>query len=230
MEILLYILLFITVLVIITLLLPLKIFVRVTGAMDKRFDILGNFMFFSGLFGCGLHYYDGIYMVSIFIHSWKLLTVNVTPMIRYITRKAKKRSKKPVKEKEEKINKTLSGRISTAYIKTFTYWGYFIEGFRDFRNTIRFDRFSAHVTVGLNNPAITGLIAGIIYAVNDLLPRSCTITSSWDFTRTLIRGDLSLNATFLSHLFWKAMIRRFIGIVIHWKRKRKRLVQNTVIA
>ena len=158
-------------------------------------------MILSGFIGCGFHYSDDLYRVKIFLHTVKILDADVTPVFRFIRRKVKKRTKKPrIKKREEK--KPLVDRLKIHYRKGLIWWRYFKKGFRDFRDTVRFDHVSISVKLGLGNPAVTGKIIGILYAINGVLPESCVITPIWDFTCPVLCGDVSIKLTFFSLKFW----------------------------
>ena len=209
MEIFLWILLTLAGLIILAFLLPLRIYINAAGGTDKGFNFFGKVMIFSGLIGGGLFHCGKVYRVSIFLYTWRILDVDLTSIIAYFRRKAKRPEKARKKEKIEKKEdkKPLVDRLKAYHSKTITYWGYFKEGFHDFCEIIRFDHFSADVTLGLVNPAVTGWITGIIFALNNVLPESCVITPSWDFTHPVLRCDVSITITFISLKFWKNVIR-----------------------
>ena len=190
---------------VLALLMPLKVYFLATGGTDKGFEVSGKVMFFSGKVGGGLHYYEKVYRARMFLFSWKVFDINVTSIVGYISHKVKKRPVK-VKKKEKKEKQPLFDRLRIFYRNRAVYWRYFTKGLHDVHDMIRFDQFSANVKLGIGNPYVTGWIIGIIFALNNVLPKSCVIAPSWDFTRQIVRGNVSLSLTFVSLKFWKTLI------------------------
>ncbi|MFC1693177.1 hypothetical protein ACFL1R_06705 [Candidatus Latescibacterota bacterium] len=205
------------------LLMPLKCFVHLEGGIDKGFDITGRVMFFTGLIGGGVRYVRGIYRLNVFILSWKIVSCNITPVINYFKRKRKERPVKPGKEKKKVEEKPFLARLKSGYRKLPVYIMYVKEGLRDFRDTVKPDQFLGNVTLGLGNPALTGWISGFIIFINDLLPPKYEITPSWDFTREVLGGELSLKVTILTHILWIKAIRYIPRI----KSLKKRHIKNS---
>jgi len=216
----------VAILVILAFLLPVKLYFQAAGEMDRGFELNGKVMIFSGFIGGGFHYSSNdLYRAKMFLLKVKILDADVTPVVRFIRRKVKERPKKPKIEKREE-KKPLVDRLKTHYRKGLIWWGYFKKGFRDFRDTVRFDHVSTSVKLGLGNPAVTGKIIGILYAINGVLPESCVITPTWDFTSPVLCGDVSIAITFFSLKFWKHVIQYTPEIArkIITHRKRSRII------
>lgn len=216
MGITIYCLLALAGLAVLSILLPVKIYLKSAGGTDSGFEVTGRVMIYSGLVGGGMYYFDKAYRANIFLHTWKILDADITSIVSYFRSKAKKRAaEKPEKEKikKEEEKKPLFERMKSGYSKIDTYMGYFKEGYRDFREIVHFDYFNADITMGLGNPAITGLTSGIIFALNGVLPKSCEIIHSFDFSRRVIQGDVSIKITFISLKFWKNVLRHLPDII-----------------
>ena len=206
MEILLYLFIAMIGFAVLALLMPVKVSVLATGGTDKGFEVAGKVMFFSGIAGGGLHYFEKVYRVHMFLFSWKVFEIDVTRAIGYISSKAKKIPVK-VKEKEKKEKRSLFDSLKIFYRNRVIFWRYFKKGLHDFRDIIEFDQCSADIKLGLCNPFATGWIIGIIFALKSVLPKSCVITHSWDFTRQIVHGNVTLSFTFVSLKFWKNLFR-----------------------
>ena len=205
METLLYLSVAVMGLGVLALFMPVKVYFLADGGTVKGFEVSGKVMFFSGTVGGGLHYFEKIYHAHMFLFSWKVFDIDITSIVGYISRKTKK---KPLigEKKEKKEKQPHFDRLRTFYRKKAVYWGYFTKGLHDFSDMIRCDQFSAHVKLGLGNPFVTGWIVGMIYTHNNILPKSCVIAPSWDFTRQIVQGNVSLSLTFVSLKFWKNFI------------------------
>lgn len=223
-EIILYVLIALTVIVVCALIFPVKFFLHASGGTEKGYEISGRIMMFSGLVGGGLMYHGDIYRLQFFISSKRLLSVNIQPAVKYVSGKAKERREKKVKPLKKKA--PLIERITAYYHESATYWEYGKMGLSDIREILRIDLFSTHVTLGLGNPALTGKIVGIIYAVNNILPRPFEITPSWDFSRRTLQGELTVTIVLFSHKFWKKVVQRFPMIIAVIQKMRGRKYQS----
>jgi hypothetical protein len=198
-------------------LMPVKIHFYAAGGTDEGFDVTGKVMIYSGLVGCGFRHCRKQYRLHFFIHSWKAIDADITSIIAYFRRNEKKKSvetRKKVKAKKIEEKKPLFERLKTFYQKAYIYRGYFKDGYRAFREIIRFDRFYVNIILGLGKPAATGQIIGIICALNSILPENCRITSRCNFTRQVLQGDVSIAITIISLQFWKNTIRY---IPVFWR-------------
>lgn len=228
-ELVIYIFFALAGIVFFALLLPVKIFLHTTGGTEERLEISGRIMIFFGIVGGGLLYRKNNYILNIFLYSWRVLSINIKPIVDYFSRKEKKRREKKVKPLKAK--KPVAARVKGYYSKGVKYWEYFKTGFRDLREIIRIDLFSTHIKFGLGNPALTGKLIGLIYSINSILPHPYVITPTWDFTRSVIQGELTIKITFRSHIFWKRFICRLplIISIIREHKGQKHYSDNTLI-
>ena len=208
MGVIVFIVLFFAFVIILALLLPVKVYIRASGGSGSRFQTHLKVMMLYGLFGGGLLYSGARYKIQMLPFSHRVFTIDITRIVLFIARKAKKRS---VREKEEtKKKKPFKDRIISVFRKRKTYEKYIKETYRIVPRILRFEHCSVNVTIGLGDPMITGCVAGIIYAFNEVLPESCVITPRWDFSSSVIRGDCSLYMTVMSFHFWKTAIQYLI--------------------
>jgi len=228
-ELIIYIFFALVGIVFFALVLPVKFFFHTTGGTEEKLEISGRVMIFFGIVGGGLLYRKNIYILNIFLCSWRLLPINISPIVNYLSRKEKKRKEKKVKPL--KIKKPLVASVKGYYNKGVKYWEYFRTGFRDLRGIIRINLFSTQITFGLGNPALTGKLIGLIYFINSILPHPYVITPTWDFTRSVIQGNLTIKITFRSHILWKKLIHRLplIISIIREHKGRKQYPDNTLI-
>ena len=218
-ELLLYILIVLTIVLFMAILLPVNVFFQTAGGTEEGVGIEGRILFFSGIFGGGVLYRKSSRCrFNVFLFSRRLLSINIQPFVEYLSRKPEKKSEKKAKPLKKKLS--IFERIKIYYHKTFEYRGYFKEGIRDFREIIRIDLFSANITFGFGNPALMGKLIGIIYVINSILPHPYEIIPSWDFTKRIIKGELTIKITFLSHVFWRKFFFRLPLIVSIIKRRR----------
>ncbi len=192
------------------LILPVKFYINASGGTESKVEVSGKIMLFSGILGGGLIYSrDNRYYLTVFIYSWRVISINLKPLADYFSDKRKREKKvKKAKEKPLKKKRPVLESIKTYYHKGIKYRGYAKPVFRDLREIVRIDRFSTHVKLGLINPFLTGKIVGLIYAINGILPDRYVIIPSWDFSKTTLQGKLNIKITFMSHMFWKKLIIR----------------------
>lgn len=208
MGVIVFIVLFFAFVIILVLLLPVKVYMWASGGSDSRFRTHLKVMVLYGLFGGGLHYSGLRYRMQALLLSRRLFTIDITRIVLFIIRKAKKHSVRVPEETKKK--KPFKDRIISVFRKRETYEKYIKETYRIVPAILRFEHCSVNVTLGFGDPMITGCVAGIIYAFNEVLPESCVITPRWDFSSSVIRGDCSLYMTVISFNFWKTVIRHLI--------------------
>ena len=85
-------------------------------------------MVLYGLFGGGLHYSGERYRMQALLLSHRLFTIDITRIVLFITRKAKKHSVRV--QKETKKKKPLKDRIISVFRKRETYEKYIKETYR----------------------------------------------------------------------------------------------------
>jgi len=211
-ELFIYILIFLAAIVFITLILPVKFFIQTAGGTEDRIEISGRIMFFFGIVGGGILYRRDFYKLNIFLCSRRVLTLNIKPMVSYFSEKEEKRKEKKVAVSKKRKEPWIK-RIKTYYSKGVIFGKYFRPVFRDFREMMRIDQFSAHIKFGLGNPYLTGKLVGIMYTINSFLPHPYVINPSWDFTKSMFKGELTIKVTFFSHIFLRKIIIRLPLII-----------------
>ncbi len=90
----------------------------------------------------------------------------------------------------------------------------------------RVDRFGINVTLGLGDPAWTGRILGILYAINGALPKKYSIRPGYDFSRRVIFGDADVKMTFKTYLFWVHLARGYRTYRKYHREERSGRVKN----
>jgi len=208
MGVILFTVLFFAVIIILALLLPVKVYMQASGGSGSMFRTHLKVMMLYGLFGGGLLYSFERYRVQALLLSRRLFTIDITRIVLFFTRKSKKRTKR--EKEEKKIKKPLKDRVISVFSKRGTYAKYIKEMYHIVPTIVRFEHCSVNITLGFGDPMITGCVAGIIYAVNEVLPESCVITPRWDFSSSVIRGDCSLYITVMSFHLWKTAIQYLI--------------------
>jgi hypothetical protein len=196
------------------LVLPVRLYLHVSGGTEESLDVSARILFFNGCIGTGLSFGEKRYSISLFIVSRRVASCSLTPFMKYISEKRKKQKlKKPAAPKETVPQKPLLERIKTLYQTFQTYKGYIKRMLAELGGLFRIDLFSADVLFGLGNPALTGKLIGILYAVNSILPHPYMINPSWNFTKMAFQGKLTVQMTFFSHVFWKKIITQLPSII-----------------
>jgi hypothetical protein len=65
---------------------------------------------------------------------------------------------------------------------------------------------SSQNTIGLGRPDLTGLVAGFLIGLNGFLPSRFEIVPSWDFTRRVARGELSVSMTVRGYVLARVLL------------------------
>jgi hypothetical protein len=203
---------------IMALLLPMKIFFSTSGGSDRGAVLQGRIMLFNGLAGAGMNFDHGRMRAFLFLGSKQVAGFEVTAAAGKLRarRKAKavqKRAKMPKMEKEKEVKPPavpLSERFSEWQKQAGKYRKYASMIFGAIRKLVRIDYFRVRLSLGFSDPALTGKIVGILFAVNSILPKSCTIKPEWDFSKKLFAGEASLKLTFRNYLFWLYLIKFFL--------------------
>ena len=202
---------------ILALLLPVRIFLKATGGDDVEIHVEGRVMLFAGLLGGGGSYGPGGSYISVHFYRWKILEWNASSLMQRGEKKKsapkKKKTEKPEKETKEREGgkRSLSDRVGgwRKYARKYSFMGK--TALREIRGLLHVDRFHVHVVFGLGDPALTGQIIGVIYAVNGILPERYVIVPGWDFSRRVFSGEADLKLTFRMHLFWIHLVRGFLA-------------------
>lgn len=207
--------------IILALLLPMKLFFSVSGGAEEGVVFSGRIMLFNGLAGGGMKFDHGRLWAVLFFGPKQMIGLEVTAAAGRLRlrRKAKaiqKQVKEREKEKEEKVKPpemSFPERITGWLQQKEKYKKYAAMALRDLE-LIRIDYCRACITLGLNDPSLTGKIIGFIFAINSVLPNSFAIQPEWDFSRRIFAGEAALKLTFRNYLFWLHLV-KFIRFFIN---------------
>ncbi|MFC1607786.1 hypothetical protein ACFL47_07425 [Candidatus Latescibacterota bacterium] len=221
MIVLLYILLAVAGILFLAVMMPIRIRLGTSGSTDRSFSVETRALFFSGLAGFGVNYDVGTFMLTFFMGTKCLFTIDLTRLISISSRFRGERKKKTPKFKIEKPEKEKKKQPLKIYLKLAR------EGLsvlkwiiREFAGVIGFDHITSEITLGLGRPDITGLISGFLIGINGMLPDRYEIIPQWDFTREVLRGHVTFDITVRGYIFWVKLVTR---VPMELFRKRKRL-------
>jgi hypothetical protein len=207
--------------VILALLLPLRIIFRGTGSTDTGFDGIGRVMFFAGLLGGGGEFHGTDIRAGLYIGSRRIYTIDTARFSRRGKKKTAvketEREKEKEKEKEqdressteersERKKAGLAERVRHSLRLGQAYGRFAKTVLHKVQSLFRVDRFDTQVTLGLDDPARTGQVMGILYAINGVLPEHFVIRPGCDFTRRVFSGGADIRVTFRTWLFWIHLI------------------------
>jgi len=204
-------------------LLPVRLALSVSGGSDPlngnvAFDCRA--LFFNGWLGGGVSSTGGGIRLSVLFRTTTLMSFSIAGFTTYAGRKIRDHQKKKT-EKEKK--KKPAGAKKRKPVKEYlsmarTGFGVIRWILREFSGVVGFDRFSAQVTLGLGRPDITGLISGFLIGLNGILPERYEIIPSWDFTREVIRGDVTLSLTLRGYILLSRLVTR-VPAAVYRQRK-----------
>ncbi|MBA7485495.1 hypothetical protein ES707_21042 [subsurface metagenome] len=198
--------------------LSIKFFLHASGGSDEGFRFEVRVLAFNGFFGFGIKSEGRSFPVKIFLCSQRLFMFDITRAVKFISCKfqaVKKRlKKKKVKKPAIGVKKSIKTNLQLAR-EMFSVIKWVI---REFKGLISFDSVSSHITLGLWRPDITGWISGLLIGLNGLLPEKFIIIPSWDFTRQVVQGDITLRFTVRSYIFWKKLVTS-VPCVLYRKRR-----------
>ena len=208
-EIIAVLFLIVIVLLVALLVLPVRILVRGRGDTDDGYNVGGRVMPFAGLCGIGLHYDGCSTRLELYLGSWRIAGFASGPATDRFQRLAEwsARRRKPAEMKEAPEKKPLSERLRSTLGRGRIMRPLISGAMREIIHMIRFDKCYADIRFGFGDPALTGMLAGIIYTINGVLPPSCTIVPSWDFTHTVAGGEIDIDISILNYRFWGALVR-----------------------
>lgn len=199
MDVILFIFLALIIVLALLLLLPVRLSVYVAGDMFDGFMLDGRLHVFNGLVGGGIET-DGSRVVGrVFLLFRRIVEFDLSGLFGYIMKKTagrtdtkveKKKKPAPQKPLVEKL-KSLRGNMGKGKIIL-----------RELKGMFRLDHVKSHVNLGLLRPEATGLMTGVIFAVNGILPKRYEIVPRWDFTANALSGDLQVRFTVINYIFW----------------------------
>jgi len=209
MEIVLFILVAFLIIVLLAFLLPLRVIATGAGGTDAGFTMDGKILFFAGLFGIGGEFHGKDCRIGCCIGSKRIFTVNVSRFTRRPEKKLNKDTSEQgektefrEREKPEPTTFGFDGKIRMMFRKIRRRRYFLKTVLHEIPLLFRMERCVAGVTLGLDNPALTGQAVGILHAVNGLLPGKCFIRPKADFTRRVFSGDFDIEIIFRTYLFW----------------------------
>ena len=169
---------------VLALVLPVRIFLRAEGGTKTPFKATVRLMVYGGLLGVGGKISDSGSRYHFVVGAREILKLKAAPrVLRPGFYKSPGKSRK---------------------LRSLRFWK---KPFVVFCRCMRFDRLGVHVRLGLGDPALTGMVFGLLSAINSALPERHVITPEWDFTRSTASFDADAVLTFRSHQFWARMTR-----------------------
>jgi hypothetical protein len=191
------------------LLLPMKLYFSASGGSDVKVSLSGRIMLFNGLAGGGIKFENRCLRIIFFFGPLQVISIKATSAVRHLRekRKAKTRQKHvkaPEKVKKEDINvpRELPQQVESWLSRWEKYKKYSSIAMRAIREVIRFDRCRIRLIIGFGDPSLTGKTAGLLFALNGVLPKTFTLQPEWDFSKRVFDGEADLKLTFRSYLFW----------------------------
>lgn len=198
--------------VLLALLLPIRIFIRAAGGAYEKARASGGVLICGGAFGVGGVYGDGRMKLSLLLGRRALVTMDATRLLR------RPKRPKPEAGAREKGGKPREGEPVTARLSPadrIRGWSRAVRKYRYFAGLaarealalVRIDRFDVRVKLGLADPSLTGSLAGVLYAINGVLPERYAIRPECEFNRPEFSCDADIALTFRSHVFWVHLAR-----------------------
>jgi len=184
--------------------LPVRVFLRLDGSTSGGFEMHGRIMVYGGAVGVGMLSERNRRFVQVFAGSRRLFQFNVTSLpskVRFPRKKEKGAEAK--KEAAVREPRSLAARIGEKARGIRMYAGSFRECLGMIRDIVRFDRVDTEIDLGFFNPALTGWISGLIFAVNQVLPKRFTIVPRYCFTDVVFGGTVSVELTIRMHMLWR---------------------------
>lgn len=233
MELLLYIVLVGFVFLVLALLLPVRFSLNAAVRKEgiSRADI--GIMLFGGVVGTGLDFVSREPRCSVFFWKWRIFGMNLSRLARMTGKK--KDVDHGISSEEDDRKKASPMENIISFSKSFRDWNSVREhpllkgfSFRKIAVIFRIDHLYVRVKLGLGDPALTGQIIGVIYAVNGILPERFLITPEWDFSRPVFSGEVDFRMTFRSYRFWEYIVRVILDQVQY--RRKKRFVSKDALA
>ena len=207
-------------------LLPVRLSLSVSGGSDPlngnvTFD--GRALFFNGWLGGGVSSIGGGMRLSVLFRTTTLMSFSIAGFTTYAGRKIRDHQKKKTEKEKKKKPAGAKKRKPVKEYLSMARTGFGVARWilREFSGVVGLDRFSAQVTLGLGRPDITGLISGFLIGLNGILPERFEIFPSWDFTREVIRGDVTLSLTLRGYILLSRLVTRVPAAVY---RQRKEIV------
>jgi len=181
--------------------LPVKFSFHFSGGTDRDMNILGIIRFFGGFAGLGFKFINKEYFLSPVILSKQIFEIRITKYVRKL--KSKTHKKEKPKKEPEKSDVSFYERFKKGYEKTKNIVINFRKIYKDFFRIVNFSLFNTEIVLGLGNPAYTGMAAGLVFAINEMLPERFRFNPQWDFTKKAISGKVELEGKISLFSLWK---------------------------
>jgi hypothetical protein len=165
--------------------LPVRVFLHAEGGTETPFAAAYRLMIYGGIFGVGgkISEYGAKYFFMIGPHA--VIQIKI-----------------PHRPSKPKIRKPARAGLTMRELWSKRSW---LKQGEVFLTSVRIDRFDARVRLGLGDPALTGMVFGLLAAVNGVLPERYAVTPECDFTRSTASFHADAALTFRSHRFWAQM-------------------------
>ncbi len=195
--------------VVLVLTMPVRVSVSASGGTDTGFAFIAGVRLFAGFFGIGVSSDHRRFRLLLFIAGRTAASIDITGAVRRVSARigAKERPEKkpePAKKKPSLLNRIRNGLDTLRTIREATHIVFRI---------VRIDRMVTRITLGLLNPAATGRVAGVLFALNGALPPQFKIEPSFDFTREVLHGTVSIDITIRMLRFWRELCRHMPELV-----------------
>lgn len=210
MEFILYTFLAIFLVAVLALVLPIRVMVRASGGTDGGFRATGRVLLFGGILGGGGEYGAGVFRAGMYLGARRVIGVDVSRLVQG-KRTSKPREAAAPRSAETVTGRPLGERFRDMFRGAKKYRPYAGIVLRESKSLVRVDRFEAGFTLGFGDPALTGEVAGVLYALNGFLPERYAIIPGWDFTRRVFSGSAGVELTFRTYLFWVHLVRGLLA-------------------
>ncbi|MCD6308838.1 MAG: hypothetical protein J7M24_07570 [Candidatus Latescibacteria bacterium] len=195
------VLLFLSILLVV---LPVRVFFRLDGSTFGGFDMHGRIMVYGGVVGVGMLSERNRRFVQLFAGGRRLFQYDVTSLLSKVRIPRKKeKGAEAEKKKAGRESRSLTERIGGKVRGIKRYAGFARECLGMIRDIVRFDRVDTEIDLGFFNPALTGWISGLIFAVNQVLPARFTIVPRYCFSDVVFGGTASVGLTIRMHMLWR---------------------------
>ena len=200
------------------LLLPMKLYFSASGGSDEEAALSARIMLFNGLVGGGFKFENKSLRITFFLGSLQVISFKAAAAIRKIRKRKKKEDAAQKqdalheKEKEKGVkSQSLSflERIAGWQLQVVKYKKYYSIFIQVIRSIIHIDYCRIRLALCFEDPALTGKAAGLIFTINSLLPKTCSIQPEWDFSKRLFHGKAALKLTFRQYLFWWYLVKLY---------------------
>jgi hypothetical protein len=208
------------------LLLPVFVSFHVSGEIGETLSYGGRIMAWGGCAGFGIENVAHGHRCSLYAGRWRVISFNPEPLMdRFGKRKSGPKSEQNTADAGDRPSK--AQRVKSGFDSIRRVWPRVKQGWCDFWYVVRIDRCTGKVAFGLDDPAMTGMLVGVIGIVNAALPAPFSIEQTFDFTRRRIGGGLDCRFTIRLVRLW---IKLYAYLPLIWPatgERRKSIPQET---